>query len=118
MLKVLMECRILQARATHICLDCGYIYTAQKPFDEQASFSEEEFKIRFNHLKLKVVINIEWKRGIENIASVNSIMCYLWLSDAFHQKYIACMYLCSVYILANVYSAFNCWRRLMVLSWS
>ncbi|MBA0761128.1 hypothetical protein Gotri_023814 [Gossypium trilobum] len=47
--------RILQARATHICLDCGYIYTAQKPFDEQASFSEKEFKllIRFNHLKLK-----------------------------------------------------------------
>ncbi|TYI89411.1 hypothetical protein E1A91_D03G054500v1 [Gossypium mustelinum] len=24
-----------KARATHICLDCGYIYTAQKPFDEQ-----------------------------------------------------------------------------------
>ncbi|XP_068650336.1 uncharacterized protein [Aristolochia californica] len=22
-------------RATHICLDCGYIYTQQKPFDEQ-----------------------------------------------------------------------------------
>ncbi|WRX24497.1 hypothetical protein QQP08_016984 [Theobroma cacao] len=26
-----------KARASHICLDCGYIYTAQKPFDEQAS---------------------------------------------------------------------------------
>lgn len=25
-----------QARATHICLDCGYIYTLQKPFDDQA----------------------------------------------------------------------------------
>ncbi|XP_047325619.1 uncharacterized protein LOC124929331 [Impatiens glandulifera] len=25
-----------KARATHICLDCGYIYTLQKPFDEQA----------------------------------------------------------------------------------
>nr|CAD1820818.1 unnamed protein product [Ananas comosus var. bracteatus] len=24
-----------KARATHICLDCGYIYTLQKPFDEQ-----------------------------------------------------------------------------------
>ncbi|CAN6569741.1 unnamed protein product [Malus baccata var. baccata] len=24
-----------QARATHICLDCGFIYTLQKPFDEQ-----------------------------------------------------------------------------------
>ncbi|XVF56501.1 hypothetical protein PTKIN_Ptkin06aG0126300 [Pterospermum kingtungense] len=24
-----------KARATHICLDCGFIYTAQKPFDEQ-----------------------------------------------------------------------------------
>ncbi|XWS42906.1 hypothetical protein CRYUN_Cryun16bG0054600 [Craigia yunnanensis] len=24
-----------KAKATHICLDCGYIYTAQKPFDEQ-----------------------------------------------------------------------------------
>ncbi|EEF42325.1 uncharacterized protein LOC8283059 [Ricinus communis] len=24
-----------KARATHICLDCGYIYTAQKSFDEQ-----------------------------------------------------------------------------------
>ncbi|CAN6461301.1 unnamed protein product [Victoria cruziana] len=24
-----------KARATHICLDCGYIYTVQKPFDEQ-----------------------------------------------------------------------------------
>ncbi|XP_050214494.1 uncharacterized protein LOC126665673 [Mercurialis annua] len=24
-----------KARATHICLDCGYIYTAPKPFDEQ-----------------------------------------------------------------------------------
>ncbi|KDP21797.1 hypothetical protein JCGZ_00584 [Jatropha curcas] len=23
-----------KARATHICLDCGFIYTAQKPFDE------------------------------------------------------------------------------------
>ncbi|KAK9120457.1 hypothetical protein Syun_018074 [Stephania yunnanensis] len=23
------------ARATHICLDCGYIYTLQKPFEEQ-----------------------------------------------------------------------------------
>ncbi|KAJ1390865.1 Rubredoxin-like domain [Sesbania bispinosa] len=26
---------ILPARATHICLDCGYIYTLQKPFAEQ-----------------------------------------------------------------------------------
>ena len=25
-----------QARATHICIDCGFIYTLQKPFDEQA----------------------------------------------------------------------------------
>ncbi|GMH19673.1 hypothetical protein Nepgr_021514 [Nepenthes gracilis] len=25
-----------KARATHICLDCGYIYTLQKPFEEQA----------------------------------------------------------------------------------
>ncbi|KAF3330319.1 hypothetical protein FCM35_KLT03673 [Carex littledalei] len=25
----------LQAKATHICLDCGYIYTLSKPFDEQ-----------------------------------------------------------------------------------
>ncbi|XP_068329470.1 protein MET1, chloroplastic-like [Pyrus communis] len=24
-----------KARATHICLDCGFIYTLQKPFDEQ-----------------------------------------------------------------------------------
>ncbi|KAL4595855.1 hypothetical protein ACB092_12G122300 [Castanea dentata] len=24
-----------KARATHICLDCGYVYTVQKPFDEQ-----------------------------------------------------------------------------------
>ncbi|MCO5608719.1 hypothetical protein L7F22_062934 [Adiantum nelumboides] len=24
-----------KARATHICLDCGYIYTLAKPFDEQ-----------------------------------------------------------------------------------
>lgn len=24
-----------KARATHICLDCGYIYTLTKPFDEQ-----------------------------------------------------------------------------------
>lgn len=24
-----------KARATHICLDCGYIYTLPKPFDEQ-----------------------------------------------------------------------------------
>ncbi|KAK0592032.1 hypothetical protein LWI29_012206 [Acer saccharum] len=24
-----------KTRATHICLDCGYIYTLQKPFDEQ-----------------------------------------------------------------------------------
>ncbi|KAL5568164.1 hypothetical protein UlMin_024739, partial [Ulmus minor] len=24
-----------KARATHICLDCGYIYFLQKPFDEQ-----------------------------------------------------------------------------------
>lgn len=24
-----------KARATHICLDCGYIYTLQKPFDDQ-----------------------------------------------------------------------------------
>ncbi|CAH9058614.1 unnamed protein product [Cuscuta epithymum] len=24
-----------KARATHICLDCGYIYTMQKPFEEQ-----------------------------------------------------------------------------------
>eukprot|EP00252_Welwitschia_mirabilis_P016804 TRINITY_DN3726_c0_g1_i3.p1 TRINITY_DN3726_c0_g1~~TRINITY_DN3726_c0_g1_i3.p1 ORF type:complete len:226 (+),score=32.21 TRINITY_DN3726_c0_g1_i3:201-878(+) len=27
-----------KARATHICLDCGYIYTLSKPFDEQAIF--------------------------------------------------------------------------------
>lgn len=26
-----------QARATHICLDCGFIYTLQKPFDEQVT---------------------------------------------------------------------------------
>jgi len=26
-----------KARATHICLDCGYIYTLAKPFDEQPS---------------------------------------------------------------------------------
>ncbi|KAM1029829.1 hypothetical protein FF1_042206 [Malus domestica] len=25
----------VDARATHICLDCGFIYTLQKPFDEQ-----------------------------------------------------------------------------------
>ncbi|KAI3411296.1 uncharacterized protein J3R85_018187 [Psidium guajava] len=24
-----------KARATHICLDCGYVYSLQKPFDEQ-----------------------------------------------------------------------------------
>jgi hypothetical protein len=24
-----------QARATHVCLDCGYIYTLSKPFEEQ-----------------------------------------------------------------------------------
>lgn len=24
-----------KARATHICIDCGFIYTLQKPFDEQ-----------------------------------------------------------------------------------
>ncbi|GAB2228497.1 hypothetical protein Droror1_Dr00022618 [Drosera rotundifolia] len=24
-----------KARATHVCLDCGYIYTLQKPFEEQ-----------------------------------------------------------------------------------
>ncbi|KAL9327837.1 hypothetical protein ACSQ67_002840 [Phaseolus vulgaris] len=29
-----------QARATHICLDCGYIYTLQKPFDEQTDTYE------------------------------------------------------------------------------
>lgn len=34
---LLIACSLLQARATHICLDCGYIYTLQKPFDEQAS---------------------------------------------------------------------------------
>ena len=28
----------LQARATHICLDCGFIYTLPKPFDEQVGF--------------------------------------------------------------------------------
>ncbi|KAB5512264.1 hypothetical protein DKX38_029292 [Salix brachista] len=26
------------ARATHICIDCGFIYTLQKPFDDQARF--------------------------------------------------------------------------------
>ncbi|KAG9155749.1 hypothetical protein Leryth_004015 [Lithospermum erythrorhizon] len=26
---------IITARATHICLDCGFIYTLQKPFEEQ-----------------------------------------------------------------------------------
>ncbi|GMP25188.1 hypothetical protein CsSME_00002170 [Camellia sinensis var. sinensis] len=26
---------MFQARATHICLDCGFIYTLQKPFEEQ-----------------------------------------------------------------------------------
>lgn len=25
----------MQARATHICLDCGYIYTLTKAFEEQ-----------------------------------------------------------------------------------
>ncbi|KAJ6296790.1 hypothetical protein OIU78_022502 [Salix suchowensis] len=25
-----------KARATHICIDCGFIYTLQKPFDDQA----------------------------------------------------------------------------------
>nr|AGV54433.1 rubredoxin family protein [Phaseolus vulgaris]AGV54669.1 rubredoxin family protein [Phaseolus vulgaris] len=29
-----------KARATHICLDCGYIYTLQKPFDEQTDTYE------------------------------------------------------------------------------
>ncbi|KAJ6951862.1 hypothetical protein NC653_041113 [Populus alba x Populus x berolinensis] len=28
-----------KARATHICLDCGFIYTLQKSFDEQARLS-------------------------------------------------------------------------------
>ncbi|KAJ0964429.1 hypothetical protein J5N97_029551 [Dioscorea zingiberensis] len=27
--------KLTEARATHICLDCGFIYTLQKPFDEQ-----------------------------------------------------------------------------------
>lgn len=31
------ERQCLQAKATHICLDCGYIYTLSKPFDQQAS---------------------------------------------------------------------------------
>lgn len=26
-----------QAKASHICLDCGFIYTLSKPFEEQAS---------------------------------------------------------------------------------
>lgn len=30
---------LLQARATHICLDCGFIYTLSKPFDEQVSLN-------------------------------------------------------------------------------
>lgn len=41
MLLKLLACddmHMCQARATHICLDCGYIYTLQKPFEEQASF--------------------------------------------------------------------------------
>jgi hypothetical protein len=31
----------LQARATHICLDCGFIYFLQKPFDDQVSLVPE-----------------------------------------------------------------------------
>jgi hypothetical protein len=31
---LMYSCR-LQERATHICLDCGYIYTLQKSFDDQ-----------------------------------------------------------------------------------
>jgi len=27
----------MQARATHICLDCGYIYFLPKSFDDQVS---------------------------------------------------------------------------------
>ncbi|KAG5061596.1 Protein MET1, chloroplastic [Glycine max] len=33
--QLLIKGTSMQARATHICLDCGYIYTLQKPFDEQ-----------------------------------------------------------------------------------
>ncbi|KAG4972824.1 hypothetical protein JHK87_029645 [Glycine soja] len=33
--QLLIKCTSMQARATHICLDCGYIYTLQKSFDEQ-----------------------------------------------------------------------------------
>ena len=36
-LKIVLS--LLQARATHICLDCGFIYTLPKPFDEQVSLN-------------------------------------------------------------------------------
>ncbi|KAL2631424.1 hypothetical protein R1flu_016110 [Riccia fluitans] len=29
-----------KARATHVCLDCGYIYTLSKPFDDQPDYFE------------------------------------------------------------------------------
>lgn len=35
LLNKVLHLSTMQARATHICLDCGYIYFLQKPFDEQ-----------------------------------------------------------------------------------
>lgn len=35
----LQSCELSQARATHICLDCGYIYFLPKPFEEQVRFT-------------------------------------------------------------------------------
>lgn len=55
-----------QARATHICLDCGYIYTLQKPFDEQV--------IRYSDIFLSL-------KMLEHFAINNYMIMLMFLSE-------------------------------------
>jgi rubredoxin len=44
--------KIMQARATHICLDCGYIYFLPKSFDEQVIKSIIYIKISLKNISM------------------------------------------------------------------
>jgi hypothetical protein len=50
----------MQARATHICLDCGYIYFLPKSFDEQV---------------IKSIIYI--KSSLKNISMLDLYIAYI-----------------------------------------
>lgn len=83
----------VQARATHICLDCGYIYTLPKSFDEQASFSSL-FRTSYGNLYvIRFIYNDEIDTKLTIIIIINTLNLFVVVNGVQSdnsQKLFAC----------------------------